>query len=85
MWSTASSNWDSGPARRRILGRLRRPSRLEGLGEAAMTSGLLEVLGERHQTPRGPGQRWRRSAPRTHEPRDDAEEAVDFDEAIASW
>ncbi|AKF84770.1 hypothetical protein MFU01_07990 [Myxococcus fulvus] len=50
-----------------------------------MTSGLLEVLGERHQTPRGPGKRWRRSALRTHEPRDDDEEAVDFDEAIASW
>ncbi|MFY1828910.1 hypothetical protein ACN47A_23525 [Myxococcus fulvus] len=60
--------------------------RLEGLGEAAMTSGLLEVLGERHQTPRGPSKRWRRSALRTSEPRDDAdEEAVDFDEAIASW
>ncbi|WP_217446356.1 hypothetical protein [Myxococcus sp. CA040A] len=53
-----------------------------------MTFAVLEALGERHQSPRRPGKRWRRSALRTRgggagEARD--EEALDFEVAIASW
>ncbi|NTX35032.1 MULTISPECIES: hypothetical protein [unclassified Myxococcus] len=88
MWSTSASGWDEGPRRRRILGRMRRPSGSRGLGVEPMTFAVLEALGERHQSPRGPGKRWRRSALRTRgggagEEHD--EEALDFEVAIASW
>lgn len=88
MWSTSSSAWAEGPRRRRILGRLRRPLDSRTLGAETMTFAVLEALGERHQSPRGPGKRWKRSAPRTLvEPAHDSwsEDTVDFEDAIASW
>jgi|GEM_PF-5145607 len=70
------------------MGRLRRPVDSRTLGVETMTFAVLEALGERHQSPRGPGKRWRRSALRTHpapahESWDD--DGVDFEDAIASW
>ncbi|QSQ11221.1 hypothetical protein [Myxococcus landrumensis] len=64
---------------------LRRASPIEG---TRSTADLLGLLGQRHESPRGPGKRWRDTSVRMNSERGDADlddGAVDDEAAIASW